>query len=34
MIPLGSLTLHPIDVGLVVLYFVVVTAVGLWLSRE
>ncbi len=33
MILLASLRLDPLDVGLVVLYFLVVTAVGLWLSR-
>ena len=33
MMLLGSLALHPIDIGLVVVYFVVIAALGLWLSR-
>ncbi len=33
MLPLGSLTLHPIDATLVVVYFLGVAALGLWLSR-
>lgn len=33
MTPLASLTLHPIDAALVVLYLLAVAAIGLWLSR-
>ena len=33
MPPPASLILHPIDATLVVVYFLVVAALGLWLSR-